>query len=186
MSTQAILALHREEEGKLGPAMLALPTDGMRAFVYAMLDTGGQNQMLCAKESGYTGNERTLAVTGHRLAHDERVQAAIQEEARRRMNAGAILAVNTVLSIAANSAHKDQLRAATAILDRTGLNATTEHKVTVERSEDERAMIREIMEYGKKFNLDIKALLGAQGIDLAAIEGEFTEIAPPAKEDWEI
>ena len=186
MTAQAILALHSAEEGKLGPAMLALPTDGMRAFVYAMLDTGGQNQMLCAKESGYTGTERTLAVTGHRLAHDERVQAAIQEEARRRLNAGAILAVNTVLSIAANATHKDQLRAATAILDRTGLHTTSEHKVTVERSEDERAIIREIMEYGKKFNLDVKALLGAQGIDIETIDAEFTEATSPAKEDWEI
>ena len=144
----------------------------------AMLDLGSVDHTRCAAAAGYSAGPEgssALRVTAHRLAHDEKIQAAIQEEARRRMKAGSIMAASVLLNIAGNPAHKDQLKAATQLLDRSGLHALSEHKVTVENTPaDEKAMVARITELAKKLDIDPKKLLGERGIVVDA-EYEIVE-----------
>jgi phage terminase small subunit len=158
--------------GKLGPCMEKL-NPRQRAFVDAMLDTGGADYTRCAKLAGYVGGEGGIRVTAHRLAHDERIQAAIQEQARKRMIGAGIMATGVLIDIAGNPAHKDQLKAATSLLDRAGLHAITESKHTVHNTSDRAEQIREIAELAREMGADPVKLLGAHGV---TIDADFTEI----------
>jgi hypothetical protein len=76
------------EWGELGPAMKALPNAKQRAFVtfYILENPGRGAQTNAARRAGY-GNARTkpidMAHIAWRLMSDERIQAAIAEEARK-------------------------------------------------------------------------------------------------------
>lgn len=151
-------------------------TELQRRFVIAMLETGGHNHSLCATMAGCKGSTPgSLARSAHHLAHHPAVLAAVQEEARKRMNSGAILGVSVLLEIAGNSLHKDRFKAATALLDRVGLHATSEHKVTVTNTADDKAMIAKIKTLAVSLGLDAGPMLKAAGI---VIDAEFTDITP--------
>ena len=160
---------------ELGPAMQAL-TEKQRNFVYAMIEFGGLNNTRAAREAGYEGNTDTLKVTGHRLAHDTKVQEAMREMGPRMLNAGLFTAARFVLETIDNPQVeiKDRLKAAEMVMNRTGMNATTEHKIAVThttRTSDE--MIKRIEQLSKSMGLDPKKLLGG-----AYIEAEFEEVEP--------
>lgn len=178
------LQIHVPAEGALGPAMNALPNDRQRAFVCALLEYGDNNHTRAAACAGYTGNDNTIRVTAHRLSHDELVLAAMHEEASRRMNAGKVMATSKLLEIAADTTHKDQLKAVLSVLDRTGLHAKTEHTVKVrDESRTEDAMIERIKQLGTKLGLqpeEQRKLLASAGV----IDAEFT-VVEPTKEEWE-
>ena len=160
-----------------GPAMKKL-NDRQRAFVTAMLDFGGRDNTKAAKAAGY-GNpdnpdRNALHVIAHRLAHDPNIQEAIKEEGIKRLNASTIMAVNTLLDIADDPAteKKDRLKAIEMIMNRTGLHATTEHKVNVTHTDptsDE--MVKRITLLAQKQGLDPAKLLGGPTVD-----AEFTEV----------
>src|ERR1700683_3714031 len=72
-------------DAELGPDMLALNAR-QRAFVFHLVEQGGDGYARAAALAGYTGSDETLRVQGSRLAHDERVSRAMLEEARRRIH----------------------------------------------------------------------------------------------------
>jgi phage terminase small subunit len=124
--------------GEFGPKLAALPKR-MQLFVLALLQQGNRNFAAAAKAAGYSGKSRNyLRVAGCRLAHDERVQAAIQEEARRQLHALMPMANETVASLMENSEVDPavRLRAAISIQDRAGLHAVTEQRVTHNLGDD--------------------------------------------------
>ena len=94
----------REDLGQPGPAMRALPNDRWRLFVETFLwetfTNGNKNnfgaQAAAARKAGF-GTPRskpiTLAHIGWRLLRDDRVIAAVAEEARKLLRAGAPEAV---------------------------------------------------------------------------------------------
>jgi phage terminase small subunit len=160
-------------------------TPRQRAFVEAMLVTGGNNHKLCAMMAGYTGNDNTLRVTAHRLAHDSNVLAAIREEGDRRIRASVVMATSRLVSIAENSTdEKVALKAIDMVLNRSGLHALTEHKVSIERPTDGVEIKQRIVALAKELGLDPAKLLGhnAQMSALPApeegetVEAEFIEI----------
>lgn len=159
------------DAGRMGPKMQAL-TKRQRAFVQAMLDTGMTNHTRCAMMAGYTGTDGTLRVAGHRLAHDERIQSAIQEEAKKRMQSGVIMAVGVLQNIAETPGHKDQLKAAMAIMDRSGLHAVSENKTVHEVSFDEKGAIARIRALCLETGQDPRLVLGAYGY----VDAEFEEV----------
>ena len=166
-------------EGAFGPAMVALPTDRQRAFVIALLDTGGINHTKAAQLAGFEGDNNSLKVTAHRVFHDERVQAAIREEANRRLHASAGLAVCVLVEIATSAPQpKDRIKAAQAILNRTGMHEKTEHKVTTtDISKTDEELVKRAKELAKQFGMDERQLLGDMGI----VDAEYTEVpAGPA------
>lgn len=170
------IVLSSADRGKLGPCMQAL-TDRQRKFVYAMLDTGQVNHTACARVAGYQGDEDTMKVTAHRLAHDEKIQAAIQEEARKMMGAAQLVATAHLVLIATNPAHKDQLSAIKELMNRSGLAAATEHKITVTHAVDRVGVLREIEALAKDSGMDPRKLLSSYGV---VVDADFTEIAPDA------
>jgi hypothetical protein len=103
----------RDEHGQLGPAMRSL-SPRHRAFV----------QHYWAYRSAGFGEGSTKeqqAKDAWKLANDDRIQAAIAEEARRVLRAGSPEAVHAVYSVMNNPAAlgSDVLRAAGMVLART-------------------------------------------------------------------
>lgn len=122
-----------ESEMHLGPAMRAL-SPMMRQFVLALIQTGCSNAK-AAELAGYQGGPDTWKSMGWKLAHDARVQAALHEEAQKLIRSTAVMAIRVITDIAKDPEvdPKARLKAATELLNRSGLHPTTEHKLTVER-----------------------------------------------------
>jgi phage terminase small subunit len=169
-------AIYVPPEGQLGPAMRNLPTDRMRAFVCAMLETGGRSHTECAALAGYsTVSNNSLKHDAHRIFHDERVQAAMTEEAGRRLKSGQILAVSKLLDIIQNGKDSDSLKAQEMLFNRTGMHATSEHKVSVTQvSQTDDEIRNRILHLAKNLGLDPQKLFKEHGIE----EAEFTEVPP--------
>lgn len=172
-----------------GPAMLAL-TARQRAFVKASMNHPTANQAKLAEIAGFTGSPQSLQVTGHRVQHDEKVLAAMNEEAGKRMRTGGLIGVSAVIEIALNKTHKDHLKAALALMDRTGFHALSEHKVTVD---DKRPQSKKELIDATKNVLAELGMTPAQaekfleGKTDDVVEAEFTEVeAEPTEtaEDW--
>lgn len=171
------------DESHLGPAMKALPA-ARRRFVVALLDTGGTNNTRAAGLAGYGGTEAARKVAGHRLAHHPKVQAAIREEANKRLHSGSILGASVLMEIAANPQHKDRYKAAVELLNRGGLIVETQHRVTVtdERSDDE--IKARVVLLAEKFGMDPAKLLGASASSVKTepdvVDAEFEEVGTDA------
>lgn len=162
----------------MGPAMQALPSDRQRAFVIALLENGDNNHTRAAQDAGFAaGSQNSLRVQAHRLAHDPGIQAAMDEEARRRLNSGKIMAVSSLLTLAKSAAKdSDKLKAIEMVLNRTGLPNQSEHKVTVnDVSKTDEEMIARIELLAGKLGIDATKLLGHDRP--AVIDVEFTEVA---------
>lgn len=153
----ALAAVTGMKVSEFGPHMRGL-TDRQRAFVLAVLESGKHNFTEAAAAAGYSSKSyNSLRVCASNLAHDSRIQSAMQEEARRRIHSSSIMAVSTLIEIANDDTAKagDRLKAAGMLMDRCGLHATTEHKMTVENvSRNDREELEKI-----------KATLVARGID---------------------
>lgn len=177
------LAIPGEDLASYGPAMQAC-TPRQRAFVEAYCDHPGASATRLAEHAGFATNSQTsLRVTAHRLMHSETVIAAINEEASKRLRGAGLLGVSIMMEIATNRTHKDQLKAATALADRTGFHATSEHKVTVDdkRPQTKREMVAAIVALGREQGMsddEIKKWTGGEIVD-----ADFTEVLPAAIEN---
>lgn len=173
-----ITVIQKHEYGEMGPLMQALPSDRMRAFVVNLLDNSDQTR--AAAEAGYSAaSPGALRVTGHRLAHDDRILAAMQEEGKRRLRAGVGSGISYLLETIDNSlvSPKDRLRAVDMLFNRIGLPATTEVHHEVEHKLNDKQVTERIAQLAKKHGLDPQKLLGEN-----VVEGEFVDITP--EEDW--
>ncbi len=177
--TGALQTYPIDRDARLGPAMTEL-SPMMRQFVLAILQTGC-SQAKAAELAGYTGNAATLKATGWRLAHDDRVQAAIQEEARKLIRDTAGMAIGVIADIAQDRTlpPRDRLKAAVELLNRSGLHPHTEHHVTVERQRQQTtaALVERVRALAGHFGLDAPKLLAAVGIT-DPIDAEFVEVQP--------
>jgi phage terminase small subunit len=109
--------------GELGPAMRALPNNRWRAFVQFLLlepPTHGA-QTRAARRAGYGAKSRPLqlAQIATKLMHDPRMQAAIAEESRKLLRAGAPDAVKALLNLVRDPEAKDHVRGIAMVLSRT-------------------------------------------------------------------
>ncbi|MDR3562058.1 MAG: hypothetical protein P4N59_11570 [Negativicutes bacterium] len=154
-----------------------------RRFVIAMLEFPSASQAKAAGMAGFSGSPENLSSTGWRLAHDPKVQAAIQEEARKRMGAATILAVSKLVELVDQSTDKKvQLRAIEMLLNRTGFNAITEHNINVNNvPSDDEGKIKRIELLCSTLGIDAQKLLGAAAstvttLEKQAIEAEWEEV----------
>lgn len=164
------------EEPEYGPAMAAL-TEMQRRFVLAMLTIPGCSHSRAAREAGYSDASEAAKVRGHYCAHHPGVQAAIREEAGKRLNGMAVIAANVMMDIMLDEevSPKDKLKAATAVLDRTGFAAAQTinvNKTTTDRTG--KAIMERIAALSQKLGVDASRLLGPA--PAAVIEGEFLEV----------
>lgn len=184
------IAVHVPDEGVLGPAMRALPTDRMRAFVIALHEhalAGEESRVRAAESAGYRGTPNGLAVTAYRLTHDEKVQAAIIEEGRRRMGSLVPLAMVRMKEVLLSGSKKEWMKAADMLFDRVGLPRTTQHEVTTERKYSDEEKIARIVFIAEKLGLDPKTLLGNKAPAAKvlnqpdAVDAEFEEVFDPSE-----
>ncbi len=167
------------DEGGYGPAYKALPTDRQRMFVMECVEptpNGEINYTQAARRAGFTGDPSTLKVTAHRLAHDTRVQAAMLEEATRRLGAAMPLATATLIQIMSTSPKEQtRLKAAAMVLDRGGMAVKTQHEVKVVHELTTEEKIARAIQLAKENGLDPRALLGQAGI---TIDADFKVVEP--------
>src|SRR5262245_52115344 len=109
--------------GELGPAMRAIPPR-WRSFVefYLLERPGHGAQTAAARRAGF-GNPKTtpanMARIALRIIRDDRVQAAIAEEARKLLRASAPEASKALLNLVRDPEHRDHARAIAMVLART-------------------------------------------------------------------
>ncbi len=149
-----------------------------RAFVWHLFDLGVKNKATeAARRAGYSQKSYNgLKVTAHGLMHNPLVQAAIHEVSIKHLGALKPIAIAGFEKILRDPDHPKHYEAINSLLDRGGLGAKTEHKVTVEHKDDDSTVLKKIQQYCDFLGLDQEArkkLLGSQIIDV-----EATEVAP--------
>lgn len=121
----------------LGPVMQSL-TARQRRFVVALTIWPTDQQRAYAAAGYECTNPNSLHASASRLINSEPIKKAIQEETWRRLDSSVLMAASTLVELAQGkgplSDPKIRLRAAEAILNRTGFNEKTEHHVVVEDS----------------------------------------------------
>lgn len=147
-----------------GPEMRKC-TDPQKKFVLAMLDLGGQPGCFSEayERAGYSAtSKQSVRVNASRLAHNPKIINAMAEESRKRLDGSAMVAVSTLVKICADAEEKtgNKLKAALAIMDRTGLHAMSEHKVTVDDHRTEAELVAAITAMAQRQGLDPRLLLG--------------------------
>jgi len=118
---------------------------------------------------------------GNELMRDERILAALREEATKRLSGAALVGVNVMLELAQTPGHKDQFRAAKELAAINGF--TAEQRIVVEHiNPDTKDQMRQIKEMATALGLDPKQLIASAGI----VDAEFTEVKEPEVDssDW--
>ena len=161
-------------DGRLGPAMLAL-NERQRKFVHALMMQARKSNSRAARMAGYSATSSLLLrVTGHRLAHDPKVIAAIREETASRIQSSALMAADVLFEIANDPKQttKERRAAAGMLLDRGGFGPQQHINVTKTVTDmTGEAMLERIKMLAAKNGMDPAALLGPN-----TIEAEFTEV----------
>ncbi len=170
------------ELGEIGPAMEAL-TPMRRAFVRAVIEMGRngiENASEAARTAGYSdgGAGTGIRVVAHNLMHDARVQAALLEEARKKVNAAAaVVATPVAVAIAMDETvpARDRLRACEMLFNRGGLPAQTEHKVTVEHKQPKQ-LLELAARLAQELGIDEARLIGVNRAAAPLLEGAAVEV----------
>lgn len=148
----------------------------MRRFAYLMA-SGVWSATEAARQAGYSdigGDSSAIRVRAHDLAHDPKVQDAIEECTRSNLRELAALAVRRAKDVLNNPGHPQHGRMIETVLDRTGHFAKTEHTMRVEHSVD----VRELEDLAKRLaseaGIDPARLIGVNSGKL--IEGKAEEV----------
>lgn len=164
------------EAGEFGPKMRAL-TEKQRAFVLAVIEHPGIGQGRAAELAGYRNSPGGYRVTGHLLIHNEKVIAAINEVAGQRLRSNSLLAAGVLIEIMTDegTARKDRLKAALALLDRTGHAAAQNININQNITDQSgKAIMERIRALANKHGLDPTKLLGPARA--APIDAEYSEV----------
>ncbi len=124
--------------------------------------------------AGYTGSDNYLSVQGHRLAHSDKVQAAMREEAERRSVGILSVAQRRLENILADPSHKDHFGAIKHSQALAGVSP--KHVSVIEHKTDRASLVSEI-----KGSLELLKALGVQVTELVprsldTIETTFEEV----------
>lgn len=165
------------DDPEYGPAMAAL-SEKQRGFVMAMIQTPGCTHAEAARRAGYSDASEGAKVRGFYLAHHPRVQQAIREEAGRRLNSLSLVAANVMMMVMMDEEAplKEKLKAAAAVLDRTGFGAAQTINVNKTLTDQTGGAIMErIKSLAAKHGLDPMKLL-SPGPAAPVVEAEFSEV----------
>lgn len=148
-------------DGSYGPKMRAL-NRRQRVFVKILMEQKMRNYRLAAQEAGYDGDEMSLRATGSRLAHDEKIVEAVEEEYRKRLRLNQPIAIH-ILEEVMRCAEKDadKLKALQLMMTAGGaLVQKTETKTTVEHVISDEAVIARMLANAQFLGIDVEKLLG--------------------------
>lgn len=153
-------AIDSEDPTEWGPAMLALRTDGQRAFVLEVMKMGTTDYPRAAAAAGFDPRR------GYSLAHHPAIQEALREESQRRLGASLPMAASVLVQLAQDPmvAARDRAKIAASLLDRGGLGAKTEHTVKVEHKLDEKGLVEQITQLATEMGMDPKVFLGGRKV----------------------
>lgn len=152
-------------------------TEKQQRFVLAMFSRPTGTATGWVKAAGYSNSEGGFRVTAHRLMHDPKVSAAVQEFASQHLSVvGPALSLGVLMKIARTKDHKDQFKAAAALANRSGFHETTEHRVLVTRMDrtGEGALAR-IKAAAELLGVDPTTLLG-ENAPMKQIEGKVVDV----------
>ena len=191
-----------------GPCMAAIRSDRHRAFVLALYSVplGYGANVTAAKMAGFgtsTTSAKCWSVIASRLAHDDKILAALHEEDQKRIRASAPRAIRALTNLVEDPGHRDHVRGIGMILDRVH-PLETRHTVDVVHRVDHNAEALDHLALMKKLGVardKLVEMFGFSGLDryerlLAernppkrvsgpVIEGEATEIeVKQAGERW--
>ena len=160
-------------------AFLSL-TPNARAFVLALIESGGENMTRAALQAGYKGTNAVVATTASRLCADPRIQVALTEVAMGLAKSSSLLAVTQLLKMIENSqSEKTKLTAITKLINLIGLEpektVNLKHTIEVEPTTKER--VDEIVRMAKEVGIDPRKLLGKAGV---IVDAEFAEVGTSA------
>ena len=115
---------HQKTFGELSPALRALPNSQWRDFVqfYLLEKPGHGAQTRAARRAGFGTADTTplnMARIASRLMHDDRIIAALSEEARKIVRGGGVEASKALMNLVRDPEHRDHARAIAMILART-------------------------------------------------------------------
>jgi len=131
--THTALAVRRPDWGELGPAMKAI-NEQQQEFVYLYVSAPPRRGSLVEayRQAGYGegSTPANQAKGAWRLAHDERVAAAIHEETRKIIRGAYPVAAHAWINLLHSPDHRDHGRAVMAGIDRT-LPVETKHNIEV-------------------------------------------------------
>ena len=118
------LAPLEDIDAKDGAAMQALPSDRHRAFVRALYTVrpGHGANVKAAKLAGFgcvDSSPQSMATIASRLAHDDRILAAIREEDEKHIRSSAPRAISALSRLIETPSAKDHVRGIALVLDRT-------------------------------------------------------------------
>jgi hypothetical protein len=118
-----VLTADHKDWGEYGPAMRALSAR-RRAFVEFLIleppTIGAQTRAACRAGYGTPhSTPLTMAKISSRLVRDEKILAAINEEARKLLRAGGLEATKALLALVHNPEHRDHARGIAMTLART-------------------------------------------------------------------
>lgn len=161
---------------QMGPAMRQL-NERQQRFVCALAVFGGE-QKAAYLWAGYDAtNDGSAIASSSRLANSEKVIAAVQEEALRRINSATLLAVSTLVEQASPLSgcdDKTRQKAAVAILDRVhGFSSKSEQRIVIRDERTTKELVDFIRANAHLAGATPEALLGAPK---KIIDAEFTEV----------
>ncbi len=142
---------------------MAALNERQRKFVLAMLDIPGCSYARAAREAGYSDVKEAAKVRGHYAAHNPKVQEALREEAGKRLNGLSVVAANVMMDVMLDkrSDPKTKLKAAAAVLDRTGFAAAQNINVNKTLTDNSgRALMERIERAAAALGVDPASLLG--------------------------
>lgn len=163
---------------KFGPKLKALPTDKMRAFCWCYVQNGGQIG-LAAAQAGYgegSENQRIASASGSRLMQNQAILDALEELTWRKLVGMAVPAVGALEVILNNPAHKNYVKAAEMVLERTGFVAEKKLIVDKPESKSDEALMNTLAELCRKLGADPKDFLGPLAKKLNVVDAEVVEI----------
>ena len=162
-----------ETWGELGPAMKALPNDRWRMFVelYLLEKPGHGAQTRAARRAGFgypSTKPVNMARIASRLMSDDRIIAALSEEARKIVRSSAPEAARALINLVRDPAHKDHGRAIAAVMDRVD-PITSRHEIdvthrTVDPDQEAIEELRALRKLGTSRERLLE-LYGANGLD---------------------
>jgi hypothetical protein len=161
-----------------GPMMKALPTDRHRAFVRALYQVkpGHGANVKAARLAAFgtpNSSPQSMATIASRLAHDERVLAAIREEDEKRIRSSAPRAISALSRLIENPKHKDHARGIAMVLDRVH-PVETVHKVDVSHKHDVTPNARETAQILERI-AELSAKFSVRLPSAPVIDGEVVE-----------
>ena len=165
------------DDGEYGPKMSAL-TEKQRRFVEVLLEQPGISRHKAAELAGYQNSPGGMRVYAHRLMHDDRVIAALHEQAGRRMRSNSLVAANVLVDLMESPDTKDEVRlkAAGMLLDRVGFGAQQNININqTVRDESGKAILQRIEQLAGKLGVPVAGLLGAKPA-APVVDAEFSEV----------